>query len=214
MSLDSIGVLVVDDHDIVRRGIVSALAPVVDIRILGEATCGEDAVRKARDLLPHVVLMDLRMPGMGGLEAARRIRIDRPATHVIAFTAWDAEPAQRLQRAGIVACVGKTADTAELEGVIRRVVAAPARGRATAGAVPMVALPNPFDALTSREMQIAVMLVEGRRAPEIARMLHIEPKTVHTYRYRIFEKLNVTGDVELTRRAAQHGLIGPDAGGA
>ena len=202
----AISVLMVDDHDIVRRGIASTLADIPDIRILGEAATGEEAIHLARRLRPDVVLMDLRMPGIGGLEAARRIHIALPATRIVAVTAWDAEPPQRLTKSGISACVGKNVARAELEAVIRRVCE---RQRSVTPAAEQEAgSTNPFDLLTGREMQVCTLMLTGEKAVQIARELFITTKTVHTFRYRIFEKLGVNGEVGLTRLAACHGVIG------
>jgi len=200
-----IAVLVVDDQYIVRRGIISTLADIPGVYCVGEAACGEEAITLARALLPEVVLMDLRMPGIGGLEAARRIGIALPATRIIAVTAWDSEPSQRLGRSRIAACVGKDVRAPELEATIRRVLA-PRRRAATAGEAARAA--NPFDRLTGREMQVCTLLLAGRRAPQIGREMFIAAKTVHTFRYRIFGKLGVRGDIELAKLAASHGLIG------
>lgn len=200
-----IAVLVVDDQYIVRRGIISTLADIPGMHCVGEAACGEEAIILARALLPAVVLMDLRMPGIGGLEAARRIGIALPATRIIAVTAWDSEPPQRLGRSRIAACVGKDVRAPELEAAIRRVLAP---RRALSPAAGMVHRPNPFDVLTGREMQVCMLLLAGRRPCQIALELSNSVKTVYTLRYRIIDKLGVSGDIELAKLAASHGLIG------
>lgn len=200
---DCIRVIVVDDHALLRTGIVSMLAQSEDIRIVGEAASGERAIAKAHELRPDIVLMDLRMPGIGGLEAAHRITAALPRTRVIAVTAWDAEPSQRLRLSGISACVGKNVDVGTLEAVIRRV-----HGERTRPAQAETAPGSPFDTLTSRETQILSLQLAGEKVGDIARRLHITPKTVHTYRYRIFERLGVNSDVELTKLAAAWGLVG------
>lgn len=202
---DALAVLVVDDHDIVRRGITSTLADIPGLRCIGEAASGEEALQLARSLQPDLVLMDLRMPGMGGLEAARRIGIALPRTRIIAVTAWDSEPPQRLGRSHIAACVGKNVTAGELEATIRRVLAHRRRARETACEARAA---NPFDALTGREMQVCTLLLAGHRPAHVAREMFITPKTVHTFRYRIFEKLGVRSDIELARLAASHGLLG------
>jgi two-component system invasion response regulator UvrY len=201
-----LSVLVVDDHVMIRRGIASMLAGIPGVQLVGEAANGEEALRLARELAPDVVLMDLRMPGIGGLEAARRIHAALPRTRIVGVTAWENEPIRRLHRCGFSACLGKNIDAATLEAVIRRVTGQAAEA---VGEPQPRASDNPFDALTSREMQVTSLLLEGQRAPQIARRLFITPKTVHTYRYRIFEKLGVAGDIELTKLATSHGLIGP-----
>ncbi len=199
-----IAVLVVDDQYIVRRGIISTLADIPGMHCVGEAACGEEAIILARRLRPAVVLMDLRMPGIGGLEAARRIGIALPATRIIAVTAWDSEPPQRLGRSRIAACVGKDVRAPELEAAIRRVLAP---RRALSPAAGMVHRSNPFDVLTGREMQVCMLLLAGRRPCQIALELSNSVKTVHTLRYRIIDKLGVSGDIELAKLAASHGLI-------
>jgi two-component system, NarL family, invasion response regulator UvrY len=203
-SHGEIGVLVVDDHEIVRRGILSTLSEIPGFRLLGEASTGEHAVQLARSMRPDVVLMDLRMPGIGGLEAARRICAALPDTRVIAVTAWDGEPQARLRRHGIAACVGKDVKRPELERIMRDVLAA----RAKPQCGECCASSNPFDQLTGREMQVCMLWLAGKRVGEIAHALFITPKTVHTHRYNILQKLGTGGDVELTKLAARHGLIG------
>lgn len=200
-------VLVVDDHDVLRRGLISLLSEIPGARVVGEAACGEDALRLARSLLPDLVLMDLRMPGMGGLEAARRIRMTVPRVRVIAVTAWTDEPDKRLLRNGIRACLGKNIGRDELEAVLLRVLAGTPSSIAEPGR-DALGSDNPFDLLTGREMQVCTLMLDGQKPTDIATRLFITAKTVHTFRYRIYEKLGVTGDVELTRLAASHGLIG------
>lgn len=199
-----IGVLVVDDQYIVRRGIISTLADIPGVNCLGEADSGEQAIVLARRLRPDIVLMDLRMPGIGGLEAARRIGIALPATRTIAVTVCAGEPPGRLGRSRIAACVGKDVRAPELEATIRRVLA-PRRPAppATPGARPA----NPFDLLSGREMQVCMRLLAGRRPCQIALELSNSVKTVYTLRHRIFDKLGVGGDIELAKLAASHDLI-------
>ena len=202
---EAFSVLVVDDHHLTRRGIVSILAEIPGARVVGEASSGEDAVRMARSLAPDLVLMDLRMPGMGGLEAARRIRQTTEHVQVVAVTACTDEPGQRLLRNGIRACLGKNASRDEMQTVLAKVL----RGGAPAIAEPASGpSDNPFDQLTAREMQICLLMLEGRRPADIAASLFITAKTVHTFRYRIYEKLGVNGDVELTRLASRYDLLG------
>jgi DNA-binding NarL/FixJ family response regulator len=206
-----LSVIVVDDHYLLRRGITQLISEIAGLRLVGEAASGEEAIRLARELHPDLVLMDLRMPGIGGLEAARRIHIALPRTRIIGVTAWDDEPIQRLFRNGFSACVGKSVTREELEQTIRR-VSSGASDIAVSEPEPPC-LQNPFHGLTSREMQVCHLQLAGMRAQDIASRLFITPKTVHTFRYRIFEKLGVASDVELVRLAAAHGLIGVDSPG-
>lgn len=200
-----IGVLVVDDQYIVRRGIISTLADIPGVNCLGEADSGEQAIVLARRLRPDIVLMDLRMPGIGGLEAARRIGIALPATRTIAVTVCESEPPGRLGRSRIAACVGKDVRAPELEATIRRVLSP--RRVATPPASPGARPANPFDQLSGREMQVCMRLLAGRRPCQIALELSNSVKTVYTLRYRILDKLGVGCDIELAKLAASHGLI-------
>lgn len=206
----SIGVLVVDDHDLLRRGLTSMLAELPDMCVVGEAANGEEAIRQARHLEPNVVLMDLRMPGIGGLEAARRIGMTQPQICIIAVTAWDNEPWQRLGQSHISACVGKSVQVQDLGMTIRNTLETHRRRRH----VPVINEPssdNPFDKLSAREMQVCMLLLTGSRTVQIARALFIAPKTVHSFRYRIFEKLGIDSNIELTKLALMHGLAGVSA---
>ena len=202
----SLSVLVVDDHHLLRRGLIGVLAEISGLHICGEASSGEEALRLARELEPDLVMMDLRMPGMGGLEAARRIRIALPRVRIVGVTAWEDEPLQRLFRHGFAACVGKNIDRDALTAVIARVMG----GDPTRVAEPRPDAPeaNPFDALTGREMQVCLLLLGGARPLDVATRLFISVKTVHTLRYRMLARLGVSTDIELARLAARHGLIG------
>ncbi|MFM7273346.1 MAG: response regulator [Gammaproteobacteria bacterium] len=207
-----LSVIVVDDHHLLRRGITQLISEIPGLRLIGEAGSGEEAIRLARELQPDLVLMDLRMPGIGGLEAARRIHIALPRTRIIGVTAWEDEPMQRLFRNGFSACVGKSVTREELEQTIRRVCSG-ASDIAVSEPEPQ-SRENPFHGLTSREMQVCHLQLAGMRAQDIASRLFITSKTVHTFRYRIFEKLGVASEVELVRLATAHGLIGVDSPGA
>jgi len=201
-------VFVVDDHHLVRRGIAQLLDDADGISVVGEAASGEEAIPRVRALCPDVVLMDLRMPGIGGLEAAHRISLTVPQSRIIAVTAWDQEPAHRLRRSGILALVSKSADQRELASLIRRIAAGPGAKRRDRDATEKREgdQGSPFDTLTPREMQVACMVVAGLKAADIAATLFVTAKTVHSFRYRIFAKLGVNGDVELSQLAARCGV--------
>ncbi|WP_221795532.1 UvrY/SirA/GacA family response regulator transcription factor [Oceanobacter mangrovi] len=208
-----ISVLVVDDHELVRSGISALLADANGIEVVGQAESGEAAILFVKEHEPDVVLMDVQMPGIGGLEATRKITRTHPDTRVIAVTACDDNPfAQRLMQAGASGYITKGADSDEMKTAILKVN----RGQkyiSSEIAQRMALKPyqennhNPFDALSEREMQIALMIVNCQKAAEIGDALFLSPKTVNSYRYRIFEKLGIDGDVELTRLAIRHGII-------
>ena len=209
-----IKVLLVDDHDLVRTGIKRILEGTSDITVLGEADCGEEAVRFVRREPPDVVLMDVRMPGMGGLEATRKIRLIDERIQVIALTMLQEQPfPARLHEAGALGYLTKGCDANELLNAIRTVhQGRPYLDREVAQAIVLADLngrnKGPFDGLSNREMQVMLMITQGIGNQEIADTLCLSPKTISTYRHRLFEKLDVHNDVELTHLAIRHGLSG------
>ena len=206
-------VLLADDHDLVRTGIGRMLADISDISVVGEATSGEEAVTLCRQLLPDVVLMDVKMPGIGGLEATRRILSHHPAIKVIAVSACDDDLfPQRLLQAGAAGYVAKGAPFDDVVKAIRKVMAG--QRYLSAAVAETMALRqldagegSPFDRLSERELQITMMVVGCHKVQDISEKLHLSPKTVNSYRYRIFEKLGINGDVELTHLAIKHGMV-------
>jgi len=216
----AIKVLVVDDHELVRIGISRMLADVEGIKVIGEAASGEDAIRMVREQSPDVVLMDVQMPGIGGLEATRKIQRIDDSIRVIAVTVCDEEPfPSRLLKAGAAGYLTKGADLQEMVKAIR-VVNAGQRYISADIAQQMALKPfrddqdSPFDELSERELQITMMVVNCHRVQEISDKLCLSPKTVNSYRYRVFEKLGITSDVELTLLAVRHGLVDARAAAA
>ncbi len=214
-----IRVLVVDDHDLVRTGITRMLKDVDGIDVIGEAETGEGAVQLARELLPDVILMDVKMPGIGGLEATKKITRYSSDIKVIAVTALDDDPfPTRLMQAGAVGYVTKGAALDEMVHAIRAVNSGQ-RYISPSVAQQMALKPfttssqaeNPFDSLSERELQISMMVVNCHKVQEISDKLCLSPKTVNSYRYRIFEKLNINSDVELTLLAVKHGMLDSEA---
>lgn len=210
-----IKVLVVDDHDLVRSGIVRLLSDADNINVVGEASCGEDAIKIARDQEIDVVLMDINMPGIGGLEATRKLARSHPDLKVIAVTACDDGPfAARLMQAGAAGFMGKGAETSEMVLAIRKVHSgqryiSPEIAQRMALKPFQEGSESPFDVLSEREMQTTLMIVSCNKVQEISDKLCVSPKTVNSYRYRIFEKLGIDGDVELTILAMKHGILDP-----
>lgn len=212
-------ILVVDDHDLVRMGIARMLADVPGYQVVGDAKSGEEAVTKARELMPDVVLMDVKMPGMGGLEATRRLRQYNPKVKIIAVTACDDNlHPTRLMKAGAVGYVTKGADFTEITDAINRVI----RGDLymSNSIAQQLALKNfsgdgsqdsPFEKLSQRELQTAMLIANGQKVQSIADIFCVSPKTVNSYRYRIFEKLDINSDVELTLLAVKHDFLDPEA---
>ncbi|HKJ95905.1 MAG TPA: UvrY/SirA/GacA family response regulator transcription factor [Gammaproteobacteria bacterium] len=208
-----INVVLVDDHQLVRTGIRRILDDADDVHVIGEAQSGEEAIKLVGELRPNVVLMDVHMPGMGGLEATRKLLRVAPDARIIALTVHVDEPyPSRLLEAGAFGYLTKGCDEAEIVKAIREV--ALDRRYISADIAQQMALSgleggsrDPFEKLSQREIQVMLMVTEGHRLQEISDRLCLSPKTVSTYRYRLYEKLGVTNDVELTRLVIRHGLI-------
>jgi two-component system invasion response regulator UvrY len=208
-----IHVLLVDDHELVRIGIGRLLDDVPGIRVIGEAETGEDAIKLAKEKNPHVILMDVKMPGIGGLEATRKIQIMNPNIKVIALTVCEGEPfPTKLLQAGAKGYLTKGAGLEEMVNAIRTVHAGKRYlGPEIAQQLAFKTLSDVehslFELLSEREMQVLIMITSGQKVQKISEKLCLSPKTVNTYRYRIFEKLSVTSDVELTHLAIRYGIV-------
>lgn len=209
-----IRVFLVDDHELVRTGIRRILEQTADIEVVGEAADGVGALKQIKKAAPDVVLMDLSMPGgMGGIEATRRLLRLLPTAKVIALTVLADDPfPARLREVGAAGYLTKGCPASEMIDAIRMV----SRGRPYVDSAlvrkHMLAdwqglAATPFSELSSREMQVALMILEGHRTPAIAESLSLSPKTVSTYRQRIYDKFGIATDVELTRLAYRFGLI-------
>ncbi len=205
--------VLVDDHEIVRTGLRMILEKIPDLEIVAECEDGEQALQAVRSHQPDVVLMDVNMPRLSGLEATRRITERFPNTRVIILTihAQNPFPAQLLE-AGASGYLTKGCDSSELAKAIKTV----SRGGKYIGTdiaqqMALSMLPggdsSPFDELSTREMEVMLMLVQGKGTKEIGEVLSISPKTVATYKYRIQDKLGVDNVVELTRLAMNHGVM-------
>lgn len=210
-----IRILLVDDHKLFRFGIVRMLSDTKGLQVVGETDCGEEAVNLCRELRPNVVLMDLIMPGIGGIEATRRITRLELDIKVIALTACANNPFPlQFLKAGATGYLTKGVSSDELMTAIRKVFLGKRYlSQEIAHELAISTFDDqsecPFDQLSNREMQIMLMVVNCHRVNEISNNLHLSPKTVNSYRYRIFEKLNVSSDVELALMAVRHGVTGP-----
>lgn len=195
------------------------LADIDGYQVVGDAKSGEEAVTKARILKPDVVLMDVKMPGMGGLEATKKLLTVNPAIKIIAVTACDDDLyPTRLMQAGAVGYVTKGAEFTEITDAINKVI----RGDLymSNSIAQQLALKtfsggnsqeSPFEKLSQRELQTAMLIANGQKVNDIANTFCVSPKTVNSYRYRTFEKLDINSDVELTLLAVKHNLLDPEA---
>ena len=212
-----IRIIVVDDHQLVRVGTSRLLDDVDGFQVVGQAASGEAAIDLVRDLKPDIVLMDLQMPGIGGLEATRRcLRVD-PELKIVILTIHEQEPyPSNLLKIGAAGYLTKRADVDEMVRAIRKVVLGQ-RYIASDIAQKLALDPykdndtNPFQCLSSREIQITLMVIDGNKVPHISLKLSLSPKTVNSYRYRIFEKLDIHNDVGLTKMAIKYGIITAEA---
>jgi two-component system invasion response regulator UvrY len=211
-----IKVLIVDDHQLLRIGLRKLLSDVNDIDVVGEADSGEQAIRVVKELKPDVVLMDVKMPGIGGLETTRRLLNSENNLKIIALTACDEEPfPSRLLQAGAVGYLTKGCSVDEMVQAIRKVFVgqrylSPSVAQALAIRSLSENEENPFDKLSERELQVMLMITSGQKVQDISDKLCLSPKTVNSYRYRLFEKLKINNDVELTRLAIRYGILDKD----
>lgn len=211
-----IHILLADDHAVVRAGLRALLDPEPNLRVVGEAATGEDAIAKTRQLKPDVVVMDLLMPGMSGLEAIRHIARESHHPKILVLTAHpEADTLLQVLGAGGRAYVDKTSTYEELVRAIRSVMQGEifldphatkllvehhqqAHAQEAGGILAL---------LSAREREVLVHTAQGYSATEIGRQLHLSPKTVDTYRARIMEKLGLKHRSELVRVALRAGLL-------
>ena len=205
-------VFLLDDHGLVRTGYRMMLEPHADIEVVGEASSGDEALPMIRRLKPDVVLCDLHMPGVSGLDITERlVKGQSPARVIIVSVQVDGPMPRRLLDAGAFGYLGKCCEAGELLKAIREV----ARGRRYLGADIAQSLAlgeragSPFDLLSRREMEISLLFCQGLRAEDIARKLSLSGKTVATHKYRLMDKLGIKDTVALARMAAQHGVTEP-----
>ena len=215
--MSKIRLLLVDDHEIVRAGLRMLFLAEPDMTIVGEAGSGQEALRLVRELKPDVVLMDVAMPGMNGIEATRQIKEASPETAVLALTMYEDEQYFfEMIHAGAAGYIPKRAAPDDLVSAIRvvsqgnvflyaslarylvnEVLNQPEAGKSSSAA----------DALTAREREVLVYIAEGDTNREIAEKLVISPKTVDRHRENIMRKLNLHNRVELVKYAIEKGLI-------
>lgn len=210
----TIRVFLIDDHALIRTGMRMILSGETDIDVVGEADSGEAGLPLVRKLKPDIVLCDLHLPGLSGLEITERIvRSDQGTRVIIVSVLEDGPLPKRLLGAGASGYVGKAGDAAELLRAVRDV----ARGKRYLGSniAQNLALSSmggdasPFDGLSPRELEVAMLLIQGLRQEEIAKRLSLSAKTVNTHKSRLFEKTGVQDNIALARLAAQYGLVEP-----
>jgi two-component system, NarL family, response regulator LiaR len=210
MSEQKISVLVVDDHAVVRSGLGAFISAYPDLELAGEADSGVLAVRRCQQLLPDVVLMDLKMPGMDGVAATRQIREQFPQIQVIALTSFqEDELVQRALQAGAIGYLMKNVSAAELAAAIRaarlgQMTLSPEAAQALINASN---LPADLDQLTEREREVLKFMVEGLNNADIARRMVISLSTVKYHVSNILMKLGVDNRVAAVTLALQRRLV-------
>ncbi len=207
-----ITVLLADDHAVVRDGLRVLLQQSTDIRVVGEAADGREAVQLAQELKPDVVIMDITMRELNGIEAARLVRELCPATRVVMLSMHsNSEHVFRALEAGAAGFVVKESAGEEVAAAVR---AAHAGQRYLSRALAALestlqsraGLASPLDSLSARERDVLQLVAEGRTSAEIAAAISLSPKTVETYRVRLMKKLRVNSVADLVKFAIEHGL--------
>ncbi len=208
-----ITLLVVDDHELIRFAIKKVLAEHRDMQVIGEASRGEVALRMIRELKPDIVILDIHMPDIDGIEIARRLSHVKPSVKIIALTAQEVDVIPyHLLRLDIAGYLTKTTNLEELVLAIRRVYSG--QRYITPHIAQQLALnknkdpaESPLKQLSERELQVLMSLAQGETLKSIGDKLCISTKTVATYRYRLYDKLQVRNDVELAHLAIHFGLL-------
>jgi DNA-binding NarL/FixJ family response regulator len=208
-----IRVFLLDDHALVRTGYRLILQQEVDMEIVGEAASGEEGLPLIKKLKPDVVICDLHLPGVSGLEITERLVKGQVGPRVVIVSVQEDGPMPtRLMEAGASGYLGKACDAKELLKAIREA----SRGKRylAADLAQKMALgssggESPFDSLSPRELEVSMLFCQGMRAEDIARKLSLSGKTVATHKYRLMDKLGIKDTVALARLAAQHGITEP-----
>jgi two-component system, NarL family, nitrate/nitrite response regulator NarL len=210
---ETIRILVADDHPLFREGVVHSLAAEADFAVVGQASSGEDALRMARDLLPDIVLLDIGMPGWGGIQAAEKIATACPATRIVMLTVLEDEDKLLASfKAGARAYVLKGVSAHELANVVRSVAQGEVYVTPSLAAGILVTLSrshspeDPLQGLTERESEILKLVGRGLTNREIGEQIHLSEKTIKHYITNILEKLHVRSRVEAAMMAVRGSL--------
>lgn len=208
-----IKVLLVDDHELVRSGIEALLATEENISVVAVCSSGEKAMKIVEQDPPDVILMDLNMPGMGGVEACRQILQRNPDIKIIALSIHNDGPIpQQLLKLGVVGFVSKASPVSEMVAAVQTVVAGKRYlCQDVASNLAFQFLPganvSPFLQLSQREAEVVRLILMGKSIQEMSAELSLSDKTINTYRYRVYHKLDIKNDVELTRLAVKFNYL-------
>jgi len=212
--MDKISVLIADDHRLVRDGLKTIIDSSIDIHVVGEASNGLEVLKKVEELKPNVVLLDISMPKLNGMEAARRIRKEHPETKILILTMHEEEEySLKMVRLGVSGYLLKDSTALEVMEAIRSVysgkaffspqiakVIAESYREAVAGKE------DPYERLNDREREVLQLITEGHTNKQIAELLFISPKTVDNHRTNLMRKLDIHSTADLVRWATKRGL--------
>ena len=212
MATNQIKLLIIDPQEIFRMGIEKAMSVAHDIKIVASVENSDEGITKSRELQPDIIIIDIDLPGVGGIESIRKISRYVTKSKIIVLSMLIDEPfPSKLLEMGVKGYMSKESTAVELREAIHIV----AKGQHYLS--PLIAQElalhhikqetTPFDALSTRELQIMQYVIKGEKVPSIAKKLFIQGKTINTYRYRIFKKLGVHSDVDVTHLAIKHGLV-------
>lgn len=208
-----IKIILADDHDLVRTGLKRLLDDVEGLAVVGEADNGRTAIERVKEHQPDVAILDINMPDLNGIETTEILRRDFPELKIVIISMHSDEMfPQRLINAGANAYLTKGSAIDEITHALNEVM--DSRNYVCQEVVHKLALantesskPSPFEELSKRELQVLGLVIKGSKVNDISEVLSLSPKTVSTYRYRLFKKLKVTNDMELAKLAMQYGFF-------
>ncbi len=213
----NIKILIADDHALFREGIKAVLSAYSDLQVVGEAADGQEAIEEAKRLQPDIVLMDIAMPGLGGLEATLELKKLFPKLKILVLTQYDnREYLYRFLKAGVSGYVLKRAAGTELVNAIRAVhrggtflqpEMTPSVVEGFLGKSALAAQEDPYEKLTDREKQVLKLVAEGKTNKDVAEVLAISVKTAMAHRANLMEKLGIHNKAELVRFAIERGIV-------
>ena len=202
-------VLICDDHSIMRDGLKRILAATADLQVAGEAADGDQALALVRTNEYDVVMLDMSMPGLSGIDLIKRLRIEKPKLRILVLSMHgESQYAARVLKAGASGYLNKDSPAEALLGALRKIAAGGVHiGEAAAASLVSASDKPAHEALSDREFEVLRLLVEGLGPTEIGERLHLSVKTVSTHKTRILEKLGLGSTAELVRYALEHRLV-------
>ena len=208
-----INIMLLDDQEIVRTGLRLILQDFEEVASVSEVSTGEEAVQACRRVKPDVIILDISLPGISAFESTRRLKRLKPEPGIIILAVHAKSPyPTRLLEAGASGYLTRDCTSVELLEAVKavaqghRYIGAEAAKQLALSILPGTA-ESPFDELSTREMEVMLKLTEGSRIPDIASLMCLSPKTIATYKYRIYDKLGTRSEVELMRMAMRYGLL-------